>query len=414
MISFDEALRRTLESVRPLEKERLKLVEATGGIVAEDLHSLVESPTADVSLKDGYAVRSPDVAKATVRNPETLQVVGEISAGGVWGGELRSGEAVRILSGARIPASADAVVAVEFTSRDGDSLTVTRDAGPGRDILVKGSDLRRGDHLVKGGTPLEPGAVGLLAAGGHGDVLVFKRPRVGILATGDEILSPGDPISNGKVYASNLVTLASWCARNGWPVETRAVPDDYTLIQEGLETFLTGCDVVLTSGGAWKGQRDLVVDILDNIGWSKIFHRVRIGPGKAAGFGLYSGKPVFCLPGGPPSNLMAFLQLAMPGIKKLGGWAAPSHPLIAATLQKELQGQIDWTQFVYGQVVNSGDTLTFLPLKLKSRLSEMAVFNAVAMIPEGISKITNGSRIQVQLLSAPIQASDTNNPPAAR
>jgi molybdopterin molybdotransferase len=414
MISFDEALRRTLESVRPLEKERQELIDATGRILAEDLHSLVESPTGDVSLKDGYAVRSPDVAKATDRNPETLRVVGEISAGGVWSGELRTGEAVRILSGGRIPASADAVIAVEFTSIDGDLLTVTRDAGPGRNILVKGSDLRRDDNLVKGGTALEPGNVGLLAAGGHGDVSVYKRPRIGILATGDEVLSPGEPISDGKVYASNLVTLASWCTRNGWPVETRVVPDDYTLIQEGLETYLAECDVVLTSGGAWKGQRDLVVDILDQIGWTKIFHRVKIGPGKAAGFGLYSSKLVFCLPGGPPSNLMAFLQLAIPGIRKLGGWADPSHPLIAATLQKELRGQVDWTQFVYGQVANSGDTLAFFPMRLISRLSEMASFNALAKIPEGISEIKRGSRIQVQLLSAPIQASNTNNPPAGK
>ncbi len=400
MISFSEALDKTLSHVQPLSSERLDLVEATGRIAAEDRFSRTDSPSVDVSLKDGFAIHSGDVASASTKNPAHLRIIGEIAAGGAWNREIGAGEAVRVLSGARIPDGADAVVAEEFTSYDGETLSVSRDAGPGRNILVRGSDLQKHDHLILGGTPLEPASLGLLAAGGHSDVLVYKRPRVGILATGDEVIAPGEPLGEGKLYASNLVTLAAWCAKYGWPVETRVVPDDASLIREGLEAFLADCDVLLTSGGAWKGERDLVVHILDGMGWRKIFHRVRIGPGKAVGFGLYAGKPVFCLPGGPPSNLMAFLQLALPGMKKLGGWTNRSHPTLDAILVEDLQGMVDWTQYIFGQLVQSGDTHSFTPLRMKSRLSEMAISNSVATIPEGVSVIHSGSRIRIQLLAS--------------
>jgi molybdopterin molybdotransferase len=214
------------------------------------------------------------------------------------------------------------------------------------------------------------------------------------------VIAPGETLAEGKLYASNLVTLAAWCANYGWPVETRVVPDDVSLIREGLETFLTSCDVLLTSGGAWKGARDLVVHILDGMGWRKIFHRVRIGPGKAVGFGLIESKPVFCLPGGPPSNFMAFLQLALPGIKKQGGWTDQSLHTLNAILAKDLRGVVDWTQFIFGQLVRSRDVPSFTPLKMKSRLSEMAISDSVAMIPEGISEINSGTPIQVQLLAS--------------
>jgi len=279
-----------------------------------------------------------------------------------------------------------------------------RNAESGRNILPRGADLQKNDRLVSAGTILTPGSVGLLAAGGHSQVTVHRQPRVGILATGDEVVAPGVPLREGQLYASNLVTLAAWCATYGWPVETSVLPDDRTSIQAGLEKFLANCDVVLTSGGAWKGKRDLVVHILDEMGWRKIYHRVRIGPGKAVGFGLYAGKPVFCLPGGPPSNLMAFLQLAMPGMKKLAGWLETGQPELNAVLQSHLDGQIDWTQFIFGQLTQTAAIPSFVPLKMKSRLSEMAIANAIAVIPEGVSEISSGSQIRIQILAPTGQA----------
>jgi molybdopterin molybdotransferase len=400
MISFDEALDKIIDFVQPLSSEKVELIEAVGRIAAEDPNSRIDSPSADVSLKDGFAIHSEDLTSASPSSPVHLRVVGEIAAGGAWNGTVGRGEAVKVLSGARIPNGADAVVAVEFTSLNGETLKVTGDAGVGRNILVQGADLQQGDHLVTSGTRLRPASLGLLATGGYDDISVYKLPHIGILATGDEVVAPGKPLGEGQLYASNLVTLAAWCAKFGWPVDTKVVPDEASQIRDGLKSYLAKCDVLLTSGGAWKGDRDLVVHLLDDIGWQKIFHRVRIGPGKAAAFGLFEGKPIFCLPGGPPSNLMAFLQLALPGIKKLGGWTDPNHDTLDAFLARDLSGQVDWTQFIFGQLVRGEDGLSFTPLRMKSRLSEMAIANSVAAIPEGVSAIASGTSIRVQMITA--------------
>jgi len=155
---------------------------------------------------------------------------------------------------------------------------------------------------------------------------------------------------------------------------------------------------VLTSGGAWTGDRDLVTNVLQELGWEKIYHRVRMGPGKAVGFGLVGIKPVFCLPGGPPSNHMAFLQLALPGLLRLAGWWKPGLPELPVRLTKEIRGQIDWTQFVHGQLMQGQAGLRFTPLDLKSRLQMLAGSEAVVRIPEGVKRIEEGVVVSGQIL----------------
>lgn len=232
---------------------------------------------------------------------------------------MQWGEAVRVLSGAPIPDGADAVIAEEFTRMDGDDLLVMNDAHAGRNILFQGSDIRIGELQVGKGARVSPLKLGSLAAAGYSSIPVVKMPNVAILSTGDEVVAPGEPLPSGKLYASNQIALAAWCFHFGFTVKTFIARDDESMIREKLQTCLDGFDAVLTSGGACSGERDLVVKILDELGWEKIYHRVRMGPGKAVAYGNIAGKPVFCLPGGPPSNSMAFLQLALPGLQKLTG-----------------------------------------------------------------------------------------------
>jgi molybdopterin molybdotransferase len=202
------------------------------------------------------------------------------------------------------------------------------------------------------------------------------------------------------LYASNLVTLAGWCVRFGFLPTTYVVPDDRQQITAALSSALQEFDVVLTSGGAWKSDRDLVVHILDELGWEKVFHRIKMGPGKAVGFGLCQGKRVFLLPGGPPSNHMAFLQFALPAIKKSAGWQDAGLPLATVRLEETLRGQIDWTQFVHGRLVQDEDgKLAFTPSRQKSRLQMLAASDAIAKIPEGVDCIHEGEFIMVQKLS---------------
>lgn len=398
MISFDEAYRLTLDSIQPLEAETVELLAAGGRSAARDLLAKVDSPSADVSLKDGYAVRSADIAAASPGSPVELRLVGSIAAGGEWQGVVGPGEAVRILSGASLPGGADSVLAEEFTQGLPGGVQVMNDARAGRNILRRGADVAYGQVLVPAGGRLSPAAIGLLAAAGYQDVAVVRRPRVAVLATGDEVLAPGQPLVLGKLYASNLFTLAAWCQRYGFEVQTFVAPDEPEAIRRALQTALAESDAVLTSGGTWKGERDLVVKILDELGWQKVYHRVRIGPGKAAGFGMFGAKPVFCLPGGPPSNHMAFVQLGLPGLQKLAGEAQPGLSKVPAVLAETLSGQEDWTQFVHGRLVQEPDRLVFQPLDYPSRLLELAQTGAIAMIPEGQFTLPARSAVLVQVI----------------
>jgi molybdopterin molybdotransferase len=397
--SYEQALQRTLAGIAPLGTEVVGLEQAGDRVAARDLLARVNSPSVDASLKDGYAVQSADIATATAQAPVYLELLGCAAAGRGWTGELREGTAVRILSGAPMPKGAQAVVSAEFATDDGQFITVVNDAHPGRNILRQGGDIALGQQIVVAGDVLQPTTIGLLAAAGHARVPVFRRPRVAILATGDEVVAPGQPLAAGKLYASNLVTLAGWCTRYGMPVATSVVPDRRAEIRAQLLARIQDHDAVLTSGGAWNGERDLVVQLLEELGWQEIYHRVRIGPGKAVGFGLWEGKPVFCLPGGPPSNHMAFLQLALPGLHRLGGYRQPGLPVQVARLAEPIRGQKDWTQFVHGRLELNEECVVFHPLKMKSRLQEMAHVEGIVMIPEGTERIAQGTVVRVQTLA---------------
>lgn len=423
MISYNEALQATLERISPLGMEDVALVEASGRVCAEDIFALVDSPSADVSFKDGYAVHAENIAAASPEAPARLLLRGESSAGNPWHGQLESGKAVRILSGGSIPAGADAVLAEEFTRVESEQVFVLAPAEAGRNILPHGCDLRRGQRLAQAGDILHPAQVALAAAGGHTQLPVARRPRIGILATGDEVVPPGEPLTDrmqsaGMLYASNLVNLAAWCTAFGWSVSTALAPDEPASQQHQMSEFLNTQDALLTSGGSWSGDRDLVVRMLDTLGWEKVYHRVRIGPGKGVGFGLWQGKadaarlPVFCLPGGPPSNYMAFLHLALPGLMRLAGYREPGLTRVSARLEQDVGGQVDWTQFVMGCLEREDKELAFYPQQVgqrskssqrlqTSRLVAMAEANGVLAIPEGISHIKAGTTVPVYQLTIP-------------
>lgn len=399
LTSYAHALQVTLDSISPLGSEIGALSESPGRVLAEDLYARVDSPSVDASLKDGYAICSADISHATPETPIRLRLIGSVSAGGEFEGEVIRGTALRILSGAKIPRGAEAVVSEEFTRDDNDWVTITNHAQPGRNILPKGSDVSVGQLLAPAGTILRPAQVGLLAAAGHSQVPVIRRPKVAIVATGDEVIAPGEELREGKLYASNLVTLDAWCSLVGMETTLSVVKDDADSIKSRLLDALAASDAILTSGGAWKGERDLVVRLLDELGWRKIYHRVKIGPGKAVGFGLWQGKPVFCLPGGPPSNQMAFIQLALPGLMKLGGHTCPGLPKTVARLAECVQGQRDWTQFIHGRFQARDNEVLFQPMKMTSRLGSMAGTEGFLSIPEGTEVIAKGAIVQVQVAS---------------
>ena len=229
---------------------------------------------------------------------------------------------------------------------------------------------------------------------------MVRSPDVAIIATGDEVVAPGQPLPEGKLFASNITTLGSWCRRYGMLPDLNVVKDEEQLIGEALSRSAQAADAIITSGGAWTGDRDLVVRILETLCWRQVFHRIRIGPGKAVGFGLLQHKPIFILPGGPPSNLMGFLQIALPGLLKLAGHQQYGLPSINVRLTTELAGRsADWTQFFYGTLETTADLPVFHALRGKSRLRSMAEAQAVVAVSEGKTLLPAGTVVSAQLLA---------------
>lgn len=398
-IGLDEALDLTLTHIAPLAAETVRLADAVDRVVASDLRAEVDSPSVDASLKDGYAVDSQDVATAGPDAPVRLKLAGYAAAGGTQAIQLSAGAAARVLTGAKIPLGADAVVSEEFTAEQDGDLIVRNFAEPGRNILPRGSDVTKGEIVTRAGQRLSPGMVGLLAASGHHQVSAVRRPIIAILATGDEVVAPGRPLPEGKLYASNMITLGAWCRRYGMEVKMEVARDDADAIGRMVSSLIAQTDALLTSGGAWTGDRDLIARVLEQKGWHQVFHRIRMGPGKAVGFGLMAGKPVFILPGGPPSNLMGFLQIALPGLLRLGGHEQTGLPEATVALTHDLKGRGDgWTQFRFGALDRSQEIPKFIADRQRSRLRSMAEATAIVAIPQGRLVLNAGTLVKAQLL----------------
>lgn len=403
-IGYRQALDIVTADVRPLGDEDLPLNLCVGRVSSADVAATVSYPSVDVSLKDGFAVVSSDVARAERDAPVRLSIVGSSFAGAPFGGRIESGEAVNVCSGAPIPDGADAVVSGEFCEeRPGGDVLVRADADPGRNILRAGIEVTAGAVIIRQGERITPGHLGLAAAAGISAVRVRCRPRAAIVSIGDEVVAPGEALQAGQLYASNLVTMEAWLASFGIPCDTSVVPDDVQAIQGALNMHRPRVNVVLTTGGAWGSERDLVVGALDELGWVKRFHYVRMGPGKGIAFGTLENMPVFCLPGGPLSNQMAFLQLALPALLRIEGDARPPLHIVRARLTEDVKSRHRaWTEFRDAVVaLDEGGQYTVTPYRGRSRIEAIARAAGLICIPEGVERLSRGDVVPVQLLARP-------------
>ena len=401
-IGYGEALELVTANVRPLGDEELPLNLCAGRVASADVTATVNYPSIDVSLKDGFAVKSSDVAHAERHNPVRLNVIGSSFAGVPYDGRIKSGDAVKLCSGSPIPDGADAVVAGEFCEEGPhEDVVIKADAGPGRNILCAGVDVAAGGAVIRRGERITPGHLGLAAAAGLSTIRVHSRPCVAIISIGDEVVAPGETLCVGQLYASNLVTMEAWLATFGIPCVTSVVPDDVHAIKGALKKHLPGVNAVLTSGGAWGSERDLVVGVLNELGWEKRFHYVRMGPGKGIAFGSWENVPVFCLPGGPLSNEMAFLQFALPALVRMEGDARPPLQIVHARLTEDVKSRHRaWTEFRDAVItLDERGQYTVALYRSRSRLEAIARSGGLICIPEGEDWLRCGEMIPVQLLA---------------
>jgi molybdopterin molybdotransferase len=325
--------------------------------------------------------------------------VGHLSAGDRRQLELSSGQTVRVTTGAPLPEGADAVLSEEFCRTESGAIEAFNTAEAGRNIHQRGRDIRQGETVAVKGDKLNPARIGLVAAAGLASVAVCKYPKVVVIATGDEVVAPGRTLRQGQLYASNMVAICAWLSQLGLSYSTERVDDKKAAIKNAIEKHLPDADLFLTSGGAWGSERDLILAVVADLNWQGIYHRVRMGPGKPVGFGLLKDKPFFCLPGGPPSNEMAFLQLVLPALMKMKGYPPVAFPMASANLAQRVTGKKGWTDFVHARLEKRPNQLFVHPTRLESALQSMAQKEALIIIPEEREAITAGETIDIQLLT---------------
>ena len=316
LLPVAEAQQRILDAVSPLPAEQISLAEGLGRVLARNVASRRDQPPMAMSAMDGYAVRAVDVATL----PATLKVVGYAPAGHAFDGSVGAGEAVRIFTGAPVPEGADTIVIQENTEQSDEVVRVIDGTAPvGRYIRPAGLDFATGDVLLPSGKVLTARDVGLSAAMNVPWLNVHRKPRISILATGDEIVMPGDPIGRDQIVSSNALSLAAFITvQGGTPLDLGIAPDE----EDGLRALAAGArgsDILVTTGGASVGDHDLVQSVLGDIGLEVDFWRIAMRPGKPLMFGRIDGTFLIGLPGNPVSSLVCAIIFLAPAIRKMLG-----------------------------------------------------------------------------------------------
>jgi molybdopterin molybdotransferase len=404
MIPLAEVRTRILDAVSVLEPRTVPISDALGLATAQDLIAAEPVPPFANTAMDGYAVRAADTAGARAGAPVRLRVAGELPAGRSPEGMcVGAGEAIRIMTGAPVPAGADAIVMVEVTERDGDDgVRVMQEAGMGDHVRPAGGDLDAGQAVFPCGTVLTPAHLGMLASLGYQELLAHPRARVAVLSTGDELVESG-PLAPGQIRDANRPMLVALVAETAAePVDFGIAPDDEARITATLEEAISTCDAVITSGGVSVGDYDYVKAVLDRMG-ALDWWQVAIKPAKPLAFGVVDRTPVFGLPGNPVSSHVSYELFARPAILQLMGHPRRFRPEVTATAEHEMRRKPDGKLHldrVRVRYENGRYHVARTGAQQSNVLSAMAAANGLALLPDG-DGTAEGDDVTVMLLDAP-------------
>ncbi|MBI5285210.1 MAG: molybdopterin molybdotransferase MoeA [Chloroflexi bacterium] len=414
MISVEEALQRILSYVHVLEPEEKPILDALGQVAADDVVSDFDIPSLDNTAMDGYAVRAADTAGSSTESPTRLRIVGELAAGYVFDGTVEPGTAVRIMTGAPMPAGADAVVPFEETdepegrtfgafAKSRDHVGVLKAAERGANIRYAAEDVHRGQAIIQKGAVLHAAQIGVLASLGKATVRVHRRPVVAILSTGDEVREPGQPLQPGQIYDSNAYSVAALVAASGGVPRRLGIARDTVealtaKLREGLDA-----DMLVTSAGVSRGDYDVVKDVLAKEGEIN-FWTVRMRPGKPLAFGAFASGgrrvPHIGLPGNPVSSMVSFELFGRPALFKMLGRTDWQRPTVRAIVQEPISNP-DARRTFARAIVTRRDGRYYATLtgpQGSGILTSMAVANALAVVPEDVPGVQPGDEVDAILL----------------
>lgn len=397
-LTADAARQAILAAVRPLgEREEVALKAALGRVLAADVVAPRNVPAHDNSAMDGYALRFEDLSQST---ESRFRVVGTALAGKPFGGRLGSGEAIRIMTGAVIPPGADCVVMQEDVQRHEDELRVPPGQKAGQNLRRAGEDLAAGSVALKAGKRLGPAELGLVASLGIASVTVFRRLRVAVFSTGDELTPVGEPLAPGQIHDSNGYTLFGALHRLGCEVrELGVVPDEPATLEAALREAASQADAVITSGGVSVGDADYVKELIARLG-EVAFWKIQVKPGRPMAFGRIGDAWLFGLPGNPVAALVAFYQFAQDALLTLMGVSPlPHRPLFPARCLSTIRKPLGRREFCRGKLhpAPEGWSVGLTGPQGSGMLHSMSEADCFIVLDEAQGDVTPGDTVQVQL-----------------
>jgi len=407
LVEVDEALAvvKSKISLEPPEVEFVPLEEAVGRITGRDIVAPSDVPSFDRSAVDGYAVQASTTTSATSTNPTELEVVGTSHAGSTPGDIMliENGKAIELFTGSPLPQNADAVVMVEFCRRNGKIVNVTKPVAPWQNVSRKGEDFRLGEVVVPCGRQLHEWHIGALASLNLPHVPVYRKLRVAILSTGNELRDPGQELRPGQVVNSTKPMLKSIIRQRGFePVDLGTVADEPLEIRNSLKRGLEEADIIITTGGSSLGEKDLVPDVINEMGKpGLLIHVVRMRPGKPTGIAVVLGKPVFVLSGYPVAALVAFEVFVEPINDMILGVKRPPKAKIFGHLTRRVTTPVGVRSYVRVNVTReSNGSFKVDPLRLTGSgiLSSMTKANGILIIPEGTEGFDEEEQVEVMLI----------------